>query len=126
MENFFRELRIPEDDVARYVCKLVQLGYDDVLFLQQDVSEVDLATMGVKPGHIKRIIKKLNETTAATKEETSLDRPSAEDENVLWWDVNAAVSWLSSFLREANPDIQRLWSHDLLKAIRGIIPWLPS
>lgn len=63
---FFRKLRISPKDARVYAQRLVDLGYDDVQALCEDVSGAELKEIGMRPGHIKRVNRSLTTTDWAT------------------------------------------------------------
>jgi hypothetical protein len=57
---FFRALRITAKDAMTYSKRLIEQGYDDVQSLYEDVTELELREIGMRPGHIKRVMRGLS------------------------------------------------------------------
>ena len=51
------ELRIPDMDAIEYASALVSAGFDDVQSVLEDVREEDLRGMGMKIGHLRRVLR---------------------------------------------------------------------
>ena len=51
------ELRIPDKDATDYASALVSAGFDDVQSVLEDVREEDLRGMGMKIGHLRRVLR---------------------------------------------------------------------
>lgn len=76
--GFLLKIRIPPNDAELYEKHLLQLGFDDIRSLREDVSESILESFSMKPGHIKRFM----------REAPRLVLPLAE------WDVEECLQWL--------------------------------